>query len=170
MSFDAASTVNGIVDYICNSKFTYTVVSNPLIMALLLTVIIITIILGFLYHRLSGEHFTTFIKIFVYSFISAVVLLLLHYKCQERTIEKVYSDEQGLRIFSSTPTTIDEKKIGGTIDEEDCGCDKVNSLNNSSTVDKLVDKTMSELQITSKKQPVSTIVPSAKSPFDLMSS
>ena len=140
MSFDIGETVNGIVDYLCNSTIMHYIISNPFINALLLVAIVVSIFLGFFYGSIKHESKVYFIKLYVYSFLIAAMILLLHYRSQEKDIEKAYGLESGARLYNEAIGGTDDKKsqlnepvhseqnyIGGNfikVNTESCGCTK----------------------------------------------
>lgn len=122
MPFSIAETTNSIVDYICNSKLTHTIVTNVFIVALLLTCIVVSIFLGFFYENIKHEHWTKFVKYYIYSFLIMIVILLLHYQCQRIDIEKQYELQSGSQLVKQVEIA---SAIGGQMIKEStagCGC------------------------------------------------
>lgn len=134
MPLDIGETVNSIVDYVCNSKLAHSIISSPFIVALLLTAIIVTIFLGFFYNSIKGEPKTSFIKLYIYSFLIGASILLLHYACQERDIEKKFGITHGQQLVEAVAaiggirnesSSAAETKIGGAftkVSTEPCPC------------------------------------------------
>ena len=155
MTFDAGSSINNIVDYICESKFTHYIITNPIIVALLLTCIIVTIILGTFYSSIKSESWTSFVRVYIYSAIVAVIITLFHYRCQEREIEKRYSNEQGKQLFDAVE---EARTVGGTIKnnltEPDCGCDgkKEENKENKENTEELREEIKEEMKEDKKEQ------------------
>lgn len=137
MSFDIGETVNGIVDYLCNSTVMHYIISNPFITALLLVAIVVSIFLGFFYKDIKHQSKLSFIKLYIYSFLSAAIILLFHYRCQEKDIEKTHESESGRKLYASIGGTdskslLSEEKnyTGGNfikVNTESCGCNNTGS-------------------------------------------
>ena len=133
MPFNIGDTVNDLVDYLCNSTLTHSVISNPFLMALLLTAIIVSIFLGYFYGCIRSEPKISIVKLYIYSFLIAAIGLLINYRCQERDIEKIYSNEQAKRLVTAVeqaPGEISTTLVnGGAFKEVDpsCGCPKLSS-------------------------------------------
>jgi len=133
MPFNIGDTVNDLVDYLCNSTLAHSVISNPFLMALLLTAIIVSIFLGYFYGCIRSEPKISIVKLYIYSFLIAAIGLLINYRCQERDIEKLYSNEQAKRLVTAVeqaPGEISATLVnGGAFKEVDpsCGCPKLSS-------------------------------------------
>lgn len=126
MPFDIGETVNKLVDYLCNSTVAHFIISNPFIVALLLVAIVVSIFLAFFYNRIKGESTLSFVKLYIYSFLITAITLLLHYRCQEKDIEKSFGVNSGEILFESVrgaPAAPGETNvIGGTFTKVDPGC------------------------------------------------
>jgi hypothetical protein len=138
--FDLGETINKLVDYFCNSMLAHSILSNPFITALLLVAIIVSIFLGFFYGSIKHESKLHFIRLYIYSFLIAATILLFHYRCQEKDIEKVHGLDSGAKLYAAVggtdgkdlPITRDDY-VGGNfikVDTKSCGCSASGSLTN----------------------------------------
>ena len=125
MSFDIGEAVNNTVDYLCNSSLLHGIINNPFIVALLLVAIVVSIFLGFFYSNVKYESKLQFVKLYIYSFLIAATILLLHYRCQEKDIEKSFGVERGTQLFEAVTTETPQTTIGGAFNkvvDSSCGC------------------------------------------------
>lgn len=118
MSFDIGKSVNETTEWLTSSSVIYTLTSNTVYMAVLLTIALVFII-SYINETKSKYKYT---KMALYIFFANSILLFIHHYALSKRIKKSYSVEQTEEIqqqFQIGDDTIAPKIITGGAPRED---------------------------------------------------
>jgi len=110
MPISISDSFNSFAEKVHTTPFVNTMVNNPLFMSLLFTTIIVVIILGCYYRNDDAESWGGKAKLFVYVFITSLILFSLHFYSTRRE----YVDDQSTMSARNMVHTVSNEQFIGS--------------------------------------------------------